>query len=83
VSYRVRFQDRALAQLNGLPAEAFDALAERIVDLVDAPWDATVLPPGDDPAYRQTLFGGGFGLVSFHVDDDAELIRIFNFVWIG
>jgi hypothetical protein len=41
------------------------------------------MPPGDDPAYRRTVFGGGLGLVVFHVDDSAELIRIFELLWIG
>jgi hypothetical protein len=42
VSYRVRFEGAALVQLNDLPAAAFDALVERVVDLVDEPWDASV-----------------------------------------
>jgi hypothetical protein len=55
-----------------------------VVELVDAPWDAVVMPPGDDPAYRQAMFGPGWGgLLTFHVDDDAELIRIFDLIWIG
>jgi hypothetical protein len=70
----------ALIQLNGLPSAAFDAL---VVTVVDAPWDATVMPPGDDPAYRMTVFGSGYGLLSFHADDTAELIRIFDITWIG
>jgi len=63
--------------------EGFDALLARVVELVDAPWDAVVMPPGDDPAYRQVVFGSGWGLMTFHVDDDAELIRIFDLIWIG
>jgi len=53
------------------------------VELVEAPWDAVVMPPGDDPAYRRTVFGAGWGLLTFHVDDNAELIRIFDLIWIG
>jgi hypothetical protein len=83
VSYTVRFEGAALIQLNGLPSAAFDALVERVVDLVDEPWDATVMPPGDDPAYRMTVFGSGYGLLSFHADDTAEIIRIFDITWIG
>jgi len=41
------------------------------------------MPPGDDPAYRRTVFGAGWGLLTFHVDDNAELIRIFDLIWIG
>jgi len=61
VSYRVRFEGGALVQLNGLPATAFDALVERIVDLVDEPWDASVMPPGDDSSFRMTVFDSGNG----------------------
>jgi hypothetical protein len=68
---------------DGLPAAAFDALAERVVDLVDKPWDASVMPPGDDPAFRMTVFGTGNGLLSFHADDTAEIIRIFDITWIS
>jgi hypothetical protein len=83
VSYSVRFEGAALVQLNGLPATAFDALVERIVDLIDEPWDASVIPPGDDPAFRMTVFGTGNGLLSFYADDAAEIIRIFDITWIG
>jgi hypothetical protein len=75
VSYRVRFEGAALVQLNGLPPAAFDALVERVVDLIDEPWDASVMPPGDDPAFRMTVFDSGNGLLSFHADDTAEIIR--------
>jgi hypothetical protein len=83
VTYRVQFEGGALVQLNGLPSVAFDALLERVVDLVEAPWDATVMPPGDDPAYRRAVFGSGYGLLTFHVDDSRELLRIFDLIWIG
>jgi len=83
VIYRVRFEAYALVQLHGLPSEAFDALLDRVVELVEAPWDAVVMPPGDDPAYRQTVFGSGWGLLTFHLDDNAEMIRIFDLIWIG
>ena len=83
MTYRVRFEAYALVQLHGLPSEAFDALLDRVVELVEAPWDAVVMPPGDDPAYRQTVFGSGWGLLTFHLDDNAEMIRIFDLIWIG
>jgi hypothetical protein len=67
VSYNVWFEGAALIQLN----------------LVDEPWDAAVMPPGDDPAYRMTVFGSGSGLLTFHADDTAEIIRIFDIAWIG
>lgn len=83
MSYRVRFEGRALVQLSGLPSAAFDAIVARVVDLVDAPWDAVVMTRGGDPAYRQVTFGRGYGLLTFRVDDEADLIRIFDIVWIG
>ena len=83
MTYRVRFEAYALVQLHGLPSEAFDALLDRVVELVEEPWDAVVMPPGDDPAYRRTVFGADWGLLTFHVDDNVELIRIFDLTWIG
>ena len=76
-----RVRGAALIQLNGLPAAAFDALVERVVALVQEPWDGDLMAPGNDRAYRQAIFGEG--LVSFRVDDAAELIRIFDIAWIG
>jgi hypothetical protein len=29
------------------------------------------------------MFGAGYGLLSFHADDAAEIIRIFDITWIG
>ena len=39
--------------------------------------------PGDAPTLRETTFGGGRGLLSFRVDDDAEMIHVFAITWIG
>lgn len=83
MSYSVGFEGKALIQLSGMPPDAFDAMVERVVDLVDAPWDADMMDPRGDPAYRQVVFGQGLGLLSFRVDDSAELIRIFDITWIG
>jgi len=58
-------------------------LIQRVVALVEEPWDADLMAPGDDPAERQATFGESYGLLSFHVDDAAELIRIFDIAWIG
>ena len=83
MSYTARFEGAALVQLNGLPTVAFDALVERVTALVDEPWDARVMPPGDDPALRVAVFGAGYGLLAFRADDTAEIIRIFDIAWIG
>jgi len=83
MTYRVEFEGAALVQLNGLSSAVFDALVRRVVTLVQEPWDVDPRTPGNDPAYRQATFGEGYGLLSFHVDDATELIRIFNIAWIG
>lgn len=81
MSYRVEFHASALAELKGLPDAAFDALLQRTVKLVDAPWDAMVLYP-DEPEFRQAFFGH-YGLMSFHVHRESHTIRIFSVVWTG
>jgi hypothetical protein len=83
MTYRAEFEGKALVQLRGLPPRVFEALFERVVELVDAPWDAVVARRGGDPAYRQTTFGQGLGLLSFRVDDSAELCVIYDIAWIG
>jgi hypothetical protein len=83
VSYSVRFDGAALVQRKGIPGAAFDGVLERVAKLVDEPWDATIMPPGSDPAYRRTVFGAGYGLLTFHVDDVSETTRIFDIAWIG
>jgi hypothetical protein len=82
VSYRVQFEGGALVQLNGIPSDAFDALVERVVALVEEPWDAIVMSPGGDSAFRSTVFGGN-GIMYFRVDEAKQLISIFDVVWAG
>ena len=83
MTYRVEFEGATLMQLNGLPSTAFNALVERVTALVQEPLNADLMAPGGDPAYRQAIFGEGYGLLSFRADDLAELIRIFDIAWIG
>jgi hypothetical protein len=42
-----------------------------------------VRPPGADTRFRETVFGSGNGLLGFYIDEAAQLIRIFDIVWIG
>ncbi|TDC14307.1 hypothetical protein [Kribbella albertanoniae] len=77
----MEFHAAALAQLQGLPPSAFDAMVERVTELVRAPWEAQI-PNQDDAAFRQCIFGD-VGLLSFYVDDGRELIRIFDVTWAG
>jgi hypothetical protein len=64
---------RRAGQLNGLRSAAFDALVERVIALVQEPWDADLMAPGDDPACRQAIFGEGYGLLSFHMDQAVRV----------
>jgi hypothetical protein len=42
-----------------------------------------VRPPGDDPRFREAVFGSGSGIMGFYLDEDAQLIRIFDILGIG
>lgn len=83
MTYRVAFAGDAALHFHTLPSEAQDAVVQRAADLAEEPWDATVLPPGNDPAFRGTVFGDGRGLMSFYLDETEATIRIFEIVWIG
>ena len=82
MTYRVEFGGGAQVQFHTLPELARAELIERAVELADQPWDAVVRPPGDDRRFRETVFGSGNGLLGFYVDEAAQLIRIFDIVWL-
>lgn len=84
MNYQVEFGGGAQVQFHSLPEVARDALIERATDLAQQPWDDVVVrPPGDDPSFRETLFGLGHGLLGFYVDDAARTIKIFDIIWVG
>jgi hypothetical protein len=83
VSYRVEFGGGAQAQFHSLPEHARDALVDWAAELAGQLWDAVIWPPGDDPRFREAMFGSGSGILGFYLDEDAQLIRIFDIVWIG
>ncbi|MQA16962.1 MAG: hypothetical protein GEV09_23365 [Pseudonocardiaceae bacterium] len=87
MSYRPTLTGRALNQFYDLQqdAAAYRALMERLLRLVEEPWDAwPVQPPAGEPKFREAHFGEhGNGLISFYVDDATETVRIFNLVWIA
>lgn len=73
MTYRVIFGGGAVMQYHELPESAPPS------SLAPSSWPAhrgtaTVLPPGDDPAFRQTTFGDGLGLLSFHVGMPLDLV---------
>ena len=82
MTHRVEFEGAALVQLNGLPSPAFDALVERVAALVQGPWEPTSWHL-ETTRRTAAIFGEGYVLLSFYVDDAAELIRIFDIAWIG
>ena len=83
MSYRVEFGGGAQVQFHSLPERARDALVGCAAELAGQPWDAVVRPPGDDARFREAVFGSGSGIVGFYVDEAAQLIRIFDIVWVG
>ena len=83
MNFRVEFGGGAQRQFHELPEVAKDALIERAVELAGKPWDAAIRPPGDDHRFRETVFGSGNGILGFFVDDDMEVIRIFDILWVG
>jgi hypothetical protein len=83
VSDRVEFGGGAQVRFHSLPEHVRDALIERAAELAIQPWDAVVRPPGDDARLREAVFGSGSGVVGFFLDEDAQLIRTFDIVWIG
>jgi hypothetical protein len=56
---------------------------ERILQLIDMPWDAWTVPAADtEPEFRQAEFGE-HGLLSFRVDEQSETLAIFSIIWVG
>jgi hypothetical protein len=81
MSYRVELHKTALAQIQGLPPDAFDALVSRLARAADAPWDAFPVQ-SSEPEFRQAIFGEQ-GLVSFYVDENSEVLRVYDITWVG
>lgn len=81
--YRAMLSAGAAEKFHYLPSPAREALVSRVADLVERPWDdARILLPGDDPAFRGTTFDDGRGMLEFHLDEVAEIVRIFDIVWL-
>jgi hypothetical protein len=81
VSYRFHLGPGARQQVAGMPQEALDALADRLEELAEMPWDAHA---AQDRAWdRHTEFGYGRGLLWFLADDNRELIIVTRVLWAG
>ncbi|MER6816443.1 hypothetical protein ABT299_44880 [Spirillospora sp. NPDC000708] len=76
-------QERVLRQMPGLPPEAFDLLVRLMARVCEDPYDRVIsAPTGKDPRERMAELGEG-GFITFIVDDDAGLIRVYDLVWTG
>jgi len=84
VSYRPWLEDRALRQMDGLPAEALDLLARAMARICDGPYDRlfSVAMRDDAPSERMAEFGD-LGFMEFEVDDAAGLVRVYTLAWLG
>ncbi|WUI01591.1 hypothetical protein OHR68_07170 [Spirillospora sp. NBC_00431] len=78
------FHGRALYELNGLPDEVRDGpLLNRLLDLLEAPWDAVPERPGQT-ALRHAFFGDNSeGMLTILVDEESETLRIIDILWTG
>jgi hypothetical protein len=82
VTYRAELSGRALKQMSGLPAPAFDSLIEAMADVIDYPDDPLRTFPTSDPYVRRVGFGDA-GLVTYLINDGAGIVIILDITWAG
>jgi hypothetical protein len=82
VTYRVELGSRAIRQLHGLPAAAFDGLVDVLADVAGYPDEPLRTFPTGDPYMRRAEFGGA-GLVTYLVNDAAWVIVVLDVTWAG
>ena len=85
MSYRPVLTVRAGAQFADLSKQQaiYQAFMDRLLKLIDAPWDARLVQPGGgEPEFRETLFGDQ-GLLAFRLDEEAELLIVLYMIWAG
>jgi hypothetical protein len=78
------FHGRALYELNGLPKPVRNGpLLERILRLLEEPWDAVPERPGQS-AVRHAFFGADDqGMLTIFVHEKTETVRIIDILWTG
>jgi hypothetical protein len=78
------FHGRALYELNGLPEQVRNGpLLERVLQLLDSPWDAVPARPGQS-LVRHAFFGkDAQGMLTFLVNEQTETLRIIDIIWTG
>jgi hypothetical protein len=83
VIYRPWLEESALRQMAGLPDEAFDTLARLSSRICDDPYARLLRVAVTDDGRSRMAELGDTGFITFAVDEDARLIRVFDLVWIG
>ncbi|GLW22932.1 hypothetical protein DI270_017320 [Microbispora triticiradicis] len=81
MKYRINYHASASSLIPGLPEEAFRALIDTLLKVGDDPWEMGI-PEPVDPQCRQAVFGG-VGLVFYYVDDDAQMVTVYDIAWAG
>lgn len=78
------FHGRALYELNGLPNEVrHGLLLERLLDLLETPWDAVPERPGQTAIRHASSARTARACSRCWVDDEAETLRIIDTLWMG
>ena len=67
--------------MRGLPSEVFDALARLMAWVCDDPYDRVV--SAQVGSGRRMAELGDSGFITFGIDEDAKVIRVYDLVWTG
>ncbi len=81
--YRVQLSPTALAQLGGFPPAAMDALIVALSWVVEYPADPLRTHPTDDDPYARWVEFGYAGLVTYRIDDGAQMVTVLDVTWVG
>jgi hypothetical protein len=68
--------------VHGLPDLAFDSLSQAMADVVEYPDDPLRSFPTSDPYVRRAGFGGA-GLVTYLINDSAQVVILLDVTWTG
>ncbi|HMH91912.1 MAG TPA: hypothetical protein VK586_12620 [Streptosporangiaceae bacterium] len=80
--YQFRFEPAVLRQLNRFPADALDGLISVMADITMYPDDPLRSRPASRPGERRATFGG-FGLVTYEIDEPGQLVIVTDVTWAG
>ncbi len=83
MSYRAQLESRVLQQMLGLPGDAFDTLVRVLARICEDPYARLRSAPVSLDERSRLAELGDSGFIVFEVDEDAELVRVFDLVWTG